>query len=70
MRDQVIPRLAWLLLLVNGLVANAWAEESVLERSAIFPANPKHNHASCVVETKPRASAGGLVFRQRRAQVR
>ena len=33
---------------------------------AIFPANPKHNHASCVVETAGWQPAGGLVRRQRR----
>ncbi len=28
------------------------ADPPLLERTAIFPANPKHNHASCVVETR------------------
>ena len=28
------------------------ADPASCERTAIFPANPKHNHASCVVETK------------------
>src|SRR5262245_61215725 len=31
---------------------SASAEGEIFERAAIFPANPKHNHASCVIETK------------------
>jgi len=45
----------WLLALgVIPLVVatSAWAAPQDFERAAIFPANPKHNHASCVVETK------------------
>jgi predicted neuraminidase len=33
-----------------ALASAAQAAEPVCERMAIFPANPKHNHASCVVE--------------------
>jgi predicted neuraminidase len=36
-------------LLVIASIARA--EQPVFEHSPIFPANPKHNHASCVVET-------------------
>jgi predicted neuraminidase len=32
--------------------ATAPGAEPLLERTAIFPPNPKHNHASCVVETR------------------
>jgi predicted neuraminidase len=44
--------LALLWLFVSSLAPSSRADEPVLERTAIFPANPKHNHASCVVETK------------------
>jgi len=53
MRDRVFPWLAGLLLFLNGLAANAGADEPFCERKAIFPANPKHNHASCLAETTP-----------------
>jgi predicted neuraminidase len=35
---------------VAVLLPAAHAAEPIIERMAIFPANPKHNHASCVVE--------------------
>jgi predicted neuraminidase len=35
----------------SGRIASALAAPPVLERIAIFPPEPKHNHASCVVET-------------------
>jgi predicted neuraminidase len=44
---------AWLLVLgamSSGRLANARAAPPAPERVAIFPAEPKHNHASCVVE--------------------
>jgi predicted neuraminidase len=50
-------RLVRLVLALGASTATAWAEPPVCERAAIFPANPKHNHASCVVETK----AGNLL---------
>jgi predicted neuraminidase len=53
MRDQIFPRIACFSLLLSSLAADTAAEEPFCERSAIFPANPKHNHASCVVETEP-----------------
>ncbi len=53
MRDQVIPWLACLLLILHAPAPDLSADEPLYERSAIFPANPKHNHASCIAETKP-----------------
>lgn len=52
MRDHALPRLVCLWLLHSGLAVNASADEPLCQRSAVFPANPKHNHASCIVETK------------------
>jgi predicted neuraminidase len=46
---RVIPRLMCAL---GVWAATARAEPPFRERAAIFPANPKHNHASCVVETR------------------
>ena len=37
-------------LTIAALAPTAQAAQPVFERGAIFPANPKHNHASCVVE--------------------
>jgi predicted neuraminidase len=53
MRDQLVRWLACFSLVPGGLAVNLWASEPLFERSAIFPPNSKHNHASCVVETKP-----------------
>ena len=41
------PLLAW-----AGVALSAQPEPAFFERTAIFPANSKHNHASCVVELK------------------
>jgi len=46
------PWLMRLALAVSVGAAPAGADPAFCERAAIFPANPKHNHASCVVETK------------------
>src|SRR6476646_4983032 len=35
-----------------AFTAMARAESGLFEKRAIFPVNPKHNHASCVVQTK------------------
>src|SRR3954447_7236612 len=41
----------WLALAVVALVASPCAaEEPFFQSIAIFPAEPKHNHASCVIE--------------------
>jgi predicted neuraminidase len=53
LRRPAIASLACFSLLLFGLFANVRADELLFVRSEIFPANPKHNHASCVVETKP-----------------
>ena len=53
-----------------AFTAMARAESGFFEKRAIFPVNPKHNHASCVVQTQGWKPAGGLVCRQRRAEVR
>jgi predicted neuraminidase len=41
-----------LVLACVGLALGAEDDSERFERTAIFPANPKHNHASCVVELK------------------
>ena len=53
--DQPVcpPIFAWLVLLMSGLTADVRSDEPFCNRLAVFPENPKHNHASCVVETKP-----------------
>ena len=42
--------LTCLALVLACLASSARGEPEFFERTAIFPANPKHNHASCVVE--------------------
>jgi predicted neuraminidase len=44
--------IACLALALSGVVLGAQGEPAFFERKEIFPANPKHNHASCVVELK------------------
>ena len=39
-------------LVVAGWAAMAQADSPFCERAAIFPPNAKHNHASCVIQTK------------------
>ena len=62
--------IACLVLASSGVAFGAQGEPASFERSAIFPVNSKHNHASCVVETQGWQPAGGLVCRQRRADGR
>jgi predicted neuraminidase len=44
--------LAFFALAWAGVALGAGGESASFERTAIFPANSKHNHASCVVELK------------------
>jgi predicted neuraminidase len=44
--------LLWLAVACAGLDGSTRDESGFFERTAIFPANPKHNHASCVVELR------------------
>src|ERR1700728_619618 len=46
------PLFVSLILAWAGVAVGADAEPELFERTAIFPANSKHNHASCVVELK------------------
>jgi hypothetical protein len=46
------PLIACLILASDGVALGAQGEPAFFERSAIFPPNPKHNHASCVVQLK------------------
>ena len=51
MSHRLLPTLiACLALASGGLALGGQGEPEVFGRSPIFPANPKHNHASCVVE--------------------
>jgi predicted neuraminidase len=52
MCSAVVPWLSGLGL-VWTVLCSAPGESPFCARSAIFPANSKHNHASCVVETRP-----------------
>jgi predicted neuraminidase len=56
-RFKMNPRLiSWsiavLAVALRGMALGAQGESPLFERTAIFPANSKHNHASCVVELK------------------
>ena len=53
MRPELLSSpIACLALAWAGVALGAEGEPAFFERTAIFPANSKHNHASCVVELK------------------
>ncbi len=49
---KTLHRLALAVIVLLGWLATARADSGFCEKRAIFPINPKHNHASCVVQTK------------------